>query len=126
MSMIHLEPECNLETVRDGRGGVFTYYPDTPVVEWNLIFTNRGNSRGFHYHKEFDEYILIASGHGTYVGKGPDGSEHFFKVAAGDCLKFPIGTPHTLYAISDMRMVALLTKRWNDCAEPLTRIDDES
>jgi mannose-6-phosphate isomerase-like protein (cupin superfamily) len=124
MTMQRLEPECNLDTVRDGRGGIFTFYPqNAPIVEWNLLFTRAGSARGFHYHKEFDEYVLIASGHGTYVEKHEDGSETFIKVAAGDCLYFPSGTAHTIYAITDVRMVAMLTKRWNDCAEPITRID---
>ena len=124
MSMERITPECNLMTVRDGRGGIFTYYPTQPIVEWNLIFTRAGENRGFHYHKEFDEFILITSGHGTYVGKEAEGEEAFFKVAAGDCLHFPPGTPHTLYAISDMRLVALLTKRWDECDAPLTRISE--
>ena len=108
MSMRRVSPECNLMTVRDGRGGIFTYYPTEPILEWNLIFTRAGESRGFHYHKEFEEFILVTSGHGTYVGKEDDGSESFFKVAAGDCLHFPSGTAHTLYCITDMRLVALL------------------
>jgi quercetin dioxygenase-like cupin family protein len=124
MPMRRLTPQCNLETVRDGRGGIFTYYPeDAPIVEWNLIFTKSGGARGFHYHSEFDEYILIAAGHGTYVERRQDGTEDFVKVAAGDCLHFPPGTAHTVYAITDMRMVAMLTKRWDDCDQPITRID---
>jgi quercetin dioxygenase-like cupin family protein len=123
MAMGRLTPECNLETVRDGRGGIFTYYPEQPIVEWNLLFTRTGHARGFHYHKEFDEYVLITSGHGTYVELCEDKTERVHKVAAGDCLHFPAGTAHTVYAISDMRMVALLTKKWNDCDEPITRIE---
>ena len=123
MSIQDVSANCNLMTLRDGRGGIFTYYPDDPIVEWNLLFTKAGESRGFHFHKEFDEYVLVTSGHGTYVGLEPDGSETIHKVAAGDCVHFPIGTPHTLYAMTDMRMVALLTKKWDDCDEPLTRID---
>jgi mannose-6-phosphate isomerase-like protein (cupin superfamily) len=124
MAMEKLVPECNLETVRDGRGGIFTYYPtDAPIVEWNLLFTRPGHSRGFHFHEEFDEYVLITSGHGAYVEKRADGTEGFFKVAAGDCLHFPAGTAHTIYAITDVRMVAMLTKKWNDCEQPIVRID---
>jgi dTDP-4-dehydrorhamnose 3,5-epimerase-like enzyme len=124
MTMRRLEPECNLETVRDGRGGIFTYYPqDAPIVEWSLLFTKADHARGFHYHKEFDEYVLIVGGHGTYVELREDGTEGFYKVAAGDCLHFPSGTAHTIYAIEDMRIVALLTKKWDDCDEPMTRID---
>jgi quercetin dioxygenase-like cupin family protein len=123
MAIRRLESHCNPLTLKDGRGGIFTYYPEQPIVEWNLLFTKAGESRGFHYHKEFDEYVLITGGHGTYLGLLEDGTESVHKVAAGDCMHFPIGTAHTLYAITDMRMVALLTKRWDDCEEPMTRID---
>jgi quercetin dioxygenase-like cupin family protein len=122
MAMRRLEPQCDLSTVRDGRGGIFTFYPESPVVEWNLIFTRAGQARGFHFHREFDEYILVTTGHGTYVERREDGSEAFQKVGAGDCLHFPAGTAHTVYAITDLCMVALLTKRWDDCVEPITRI----
>ncbi|MFD2083065.1 hypothetical protein SAMN05421678_103331 [Actinopolymorpha cephalotaxi] len=81
MTAQRLSPECNLDTVRDGRGGIFTYYPERPIVEWNLLFTRTGNARGFHYHKEFDEYILVTSGHGTYVELCDDGTEIVHKVA---------------------------------------------
>jgi mannose-6-phosphate isomerase-like protein (cupin superfamily) len=123
MSIRRLFPECNLETVQDGRGGIFTYYPQDPILEWNLLFTAKGHARGFHFHKEFDEYILVVSGHGTYVQRETDGHEEFVLVSAGDCLHFQAGTPHTVHAITDLRMVALLTKRWDACAEPMTRID---
>ena len=99
MTMRKVTPECNLETVRDGRGGIFTYYPaDAPIVEWNLLFTKAQQARGFHFHTEFDEYVLITSGHGTYVEQSRrTGREGFLKVAAGDCLHFPAGlhTPST-------------------------------
>ncbi len=123
MTMRRVDPMCNLTTLVDGRGGIFTYYPLQPIVEWNLLFTRAGEARGFHYHKEFDEYILITSGDGVYIEQLDDGSNSFVKVAGGDCLHFPIGTRHTLRAITDMRLVALLTKRWDDCDEPLTRIE---
>jgi quercetin dioxygenase-like cupin family protein len=124
MAIRRMDPECNLVTVRDGRGGIFTYYPQDPIVEYNLIFTKSGEARGFHLHKEFDEYVLVTSGHGTYVERHEDGTESFVKVAAGDALHLPSGTAHTLYAITDMRTVALLTKRWDDCDEPLTRVPE--
>lgn len=124
MAIEKMAPECNLNTVKDGRGAILTFYPTAaPIVEWNLIFTRANESRGFHFHPEFDEYIMVTSGHGIYVTRGDAGAESFVKVAAGDCLHFPTGTPHTLYAISDMRMVALLTKRWNDCDQPLVRVN---
>jgi mannose-6-phosphate isomerase-like protein (cupin superfamily) len=124
MTMRKVVPDCNEDTLRDGRGGIFTYYPaGEPIVEWNLIFTKSGESRGFHYHKEFVEYVLIVAGHGAYVSRDDEGARTILKVAAGDCLHFPLRTPHTLHAITDMRMVAMLTKRWDDCDEPITRIE---
>ena len=72
MAIRRLDYECNPTTLRDGRGGIFTYYPEDPIVEWNLLFTKAGESRGFHYHKEFDEYVLITSGRGTVRMLGDD------------------------------------------------------
>ena len=106
--------------------GVAAYLPiilKIPIVEWNLLFTRVGEARGFHYHKEFDEYVLIASGHGTYVERHEDGHETFFKVAAGDCLHFlpalrTLCTPSQTFGWS-----LCCSKRWDDCAEPITRIE---
>jgi mannose-6-phosphate isomerase-like protein (cupin superfamily) len=124
MAIERMSPECNLATLRDGRGGIFTYYPkDAPIVEWSVLFTRAGESRGFHFHSEFDEYVLIMAGHGTYVERNRDGGEEFFKVSASDCLYFASGTEHTVYAITDMRIVAMLTKTWNSCREPMTRVE---
>ena len=62
MSIQDVSANCNLMTLRDGRGGIFTYYPDDPIVEWNLLFTRAGESRGFHFHKEFDESSWLVFG----------------------------------------------------------------
>lgn len=124
MRMKKLAPQCNLSTVRDERGGIFTFFPlDLPIAEFSFIFTTAGKTRGFHYHEEFDEYVLITDGHGVYVELGEDGQEYSLKMAAGECVHFPRGMPHTFYAITDVRMVAMLTKRWNDCERPLVRVD---
>ena len=125
MRMKKLVPQCDLSTVKDGRGGIFTFLPfDQPIAEFSLIFTHAGKTRGFHYHEEFDEYVLITEGHGVYVELGEDGREYSLKMAAGECVHFPRMMPHTFYAISDVRMVALLTKRWDDCDRPMVRLDD--
>jgi len=125
MRMRKLDQRCNLSTVKDGRGIILTFFPEKPIVEFNLLFTKAGETRGFHYHEEFDEYALIASGHGVYVEKGEDGKEYFLKVAMGDCVYFPRGTPHTLYALVDMRAVAMLTKKWDDCKRPIVKVEEE-
>ena len=44
-------------------------------------------------------------------------------MAAGECIFFPRNMAHTFYAITDVRMVAMLTKRWDECDKPMVRID---
>jgi dTDP-4-dehydrorhamnose 3,5-epimerase-like enzyme len=125
MRMRKLDPLCDLTTIRDLRGGIFTFFPvDLPIVEFSFIFTKAGKARGFHFHEEFDEYVLVTEGHGVYVEKGDGGEEYSLKMAAGECVHFPRGMAHTFHAITDCRMVALLTKRWGDCSRPLVRIDE--
>ncbi len=119
MRIKKISPECNLATVRDGRGGIFTFYPEKPIVEFNFVFVNKGKIRGNHYHPEFDEYYLITSGQGVIVTKSEDGKEEFLYVGTGDCLYLPQGAPHVFYGITDCTMVSFLAKRWNDCAAPI-------
>lgn len=124
-NIVKMTPECNLMTLSDGRGGIFTFYPDRPILEVTPIFTKAGEMRGFHYHKEFEEYVLVMEGHGVYVEEAGHGNNNpFVKVGPGDCVQFKIGVSHTLRPITDMSMVALLTKRWHDCTEPITKADE--
>ena len=62
-----LRPQCNLETVKDGRGGIFTWLPDKPIVEFNMLYFRPGKVRGFHFHPHFEEYLLVVEGNGTLV-----------------------------------------------------------
>jgi quercetin dioxygenase-like cupin family protein len=78
--------------------------------------------RGHHYHKEFDEYIQFVQGEGVYT-ELTDGEELVTTVSAGDCIYLPKGVPHTFYPTADCKMIAMLTKRWNDCEEPITRCE---
>ena len=122
MRITKLDPEINHKTFQDGRGGIMTYYPQTESIkEWNVIFTNKGSVRGKHYHEEFDEYITICSGGGVYVGVD-DGEEYAVPVSAGDCVYIAKNVPHTFYPRSDTVMVAQITKKWNDCEKPITKI----
>ena len=54
-----LTPSCNLSTIDDGRGGIFTWIPDEPLKEFNMLYFKPGKVRGNHYHPEFTEYFLI-------------------------------------------------------------------
>lgn len=118
-----LKPEINPITFKDGRGIIQTYYPEQyNIVEWNYIVTLKGAVRGHHYHKEFDEYIMFVEGEGVYT-ELTDGQELVTSVSAGDCIYLPQGVPHTFYPTADCKMIAMITKRWNDCKEPITRVE---
>lgn len=119
MKIKRIQPECNLATVRDGRGGIFTFYPEKPIVEWNFQFVNKGKIRGNHFHPEFDEYYLFTEGQALMVTKDEEGKEEFLYAGKGDCVYIPSGVPHVTYAITDFNVVTFLTKKWNDCEIPI-------
>ncbi len=118
-----LDPEINPITFKDGRGIIQTYYPEQyTVVEWNYIVTLKGAVRGHHLHKEFDEYIMFVDGEGVYT-ELTDGKELVTPVSSGDCIYLPMNVPHTFYPTADCKMIAMITKRWNDCDEPITKVE---
>ena len=51
----------------DIRGTISTYIPNSPIVEWNLIYSKEKTVRGNHYHPEYDEYMIIVSGLATFT-----------------------------------------------------------
>ena len=120
MKIKRLKPECNLSTVKDGRGGIFTFYPKDPIVEFNFLFIKAHKIRGNHFHPEFDEYFLLTSGEGVMVTRdSPDAEEEFIYMSTGHCTHSPKNTRHVFYAITDCTAVAMLTKKWNDCKPPI-------
>ena len=119
--IIKLDPQINPTTFKDGRGIIQTYLPEQwSIKEWNYIVTLKGAVRGHHYHKEFDEYIMFVEGEGVYT-EITNEEELVTPVSAGDCIYLPMNVPHTFYPTADCKMIALLTKRWDDCDEPITR-----
>lgn len=52
-----LASSCNISTVQDGRGGIFTWIPQVPIVEFNLLYFHPNKIRGNHFHPEFMEYF---------------------------------------------------------------------
>lgn len=119
MRIKRIESQCNLNTIRDGRGGIFTFYPDKPIVEFNFQFVNKGKIRGNHYHPEFDEYYLFTDGHAVVVSKDENNKEEFLYVSKGDVVYIPSGVSHVTYAITDFNMATFLTKKWDDCKVPI-------
>ena len=51
MKIERITPSCNLNTVKDGRGGIFTFYPKDPIVEINFNIVKAGKIRGNHHHQ---------------------------------------------------------------------------
>ena len=121
-----LRPECNLETVRDGRGGIFTWVPEEPLVEFNMLYFQPGKSRGFHFHPHFIEYSLVVAGSGVFVSREDahdKESESFIHLSKGTCIRTDKNVFHTIYAITEMTIIAMLTKRWDHSSPPIVRID---
>jgi len=124
MKIIRVEPECNLNTIKDGRGGIFTFYPKDPIVEYNFNIIKAGKVRGNHYHPEFDEYYLVVDGEGVLVTQdSPDSKEEFLWLSRGQCTFTPKGVNHVFIAIKDTTLVTMLTKKWNDCKVPIVHED---
>lgn len=119
MTVTRLEPTCNLDTVRDGRGGIFTFFPDEPIVEFNLNIVKAGKVRGHHYHPEFDEYYLVSDGEGVIIWNDESDREQFLYLSRGHCIRTTRGTAHVFHAITDCTLVVMLTKRWDDCDVPV-------
>ena len=93
MNIKAFKPACNLNTIRDGRGAIFTFVPDQPILEWTHQFIKAGKIRGNHCHPEFDEYILLVDGNGVEVEKDPDtGKDCFVNLSKGDCVYVPRNT----------------------------------
>jgi mannose-6-phosphate isomerase-like protein (cupin superfamily) len=118
-TMVRVQPGCNLDTIKDGRGAIFSYVPKAPIVEWTHQFIKAGKIRGNHSHPEFDEYILLVSGNGVEVAQNPDGTETRIDMSKGTCIFIPQGTLHVFLAITDCESVSFLTKKWDDCTHPI-------
>lgn len=119
-----LTPTCNLQTIRDLRGGIFTWVPPDAIAEFDLVYSRPGKVRGNHYHPEFTEYFLVVSGEGVVVWKSaPEDPEQVVHMSRGMCVRIPSGVIHAFHAITDSVAVAMITKPWDECDPPLVRVD---
>ena len=110
---------CNLSTVKDGRGGIFTWIPEEKIVEFNMFYFQPNKIRGNHFHPEFTEYFLIVSGTVVMVTKDKDGNEVNMHASTGTCFCTPPNTSHAVYAITPSICISLLTKCWDNCDQPI-------
>ncbi len=121
-----LKPSCNLATVRDGRGGIFTWIPKEPIVEFSMLYILPGKTRGYHYHPHFIEYLLVVDGSGVLVTReDPDdpSCEEVTHLSKGMCTRAETFVYHTVHAITEMTIVAMLTKQWDHSDPPIVQVD---
>lgn len=109
------------DVFEDCRGTIRSFYPDENIVEWNLMITKKGNSRGYHYHPHFTEYMTVVDGECLFKEYTDEIREHILNI--GDSIRIPIGTPHAFVALTDFKFVSLLTKRWNNSNPPIIKVD---
>ena len=114
-----LDPDINDKAI-DGRGAIYSFVPQDAVVEFCYITTKQGSERGHHYHKEFDEYIMLVEGEGVYLERINETTTRKIVMGPGQTIHIPSLTPHTFVTLTDCKSVSLLTKRWDHCLEPIT------
>jgi dTDP-4-dehydrorhamnose 3,5-epimerase-like enzyme len=119
-----LAASCNISTVQDGRGAIFTWLPDLPVVEFNMLYFQPNKIRGNHFHPEFTEYFLIVDGSVVMVTRDPEtGEEVNMHASRGVCFRTPPNTPHAVHAITSSICISMLTKPWDSCERPIVYED---
>jgi mannose-6-phosphate isomerase-like protein (cupin superfamily) len=117
-----LQPTCNLSTIEDGRGGIFTWVPREPILEFNMLYFHPNKIRGNHSHPEFVEYFLIVEGSAVVLTPNPAGGPNLvYHAGKGTCIRTPANTAHTIQAITEVTAVSLLTKPWDECKSPIVR-----
>jgi len=119
-----LTSSCNISTVQDGRGAIFTWIPDEPILEFNMLYFLPNKIRGNHFHPEFTEYFLIVEGTVVMVTKDPEtGKEINMHASKGTCFKTPSNTVHAVHAITQSTCISMLTKEWDKCSPPIVHED---
>ena len=117
-------PSCNISTVKDGRGGIFTWIPDEPIVEFNMLYFGPSKVRGNHYHPEFTEYFLVVEGTILMVTKDSNtNNELNMHASKGICFKTPPNTPHAVHAITNTTCISMLSKEWDKSKPPIIHED---
>lgn len=119
-----LSSSCNLETIKDGRGAIFTWVNDEPILEFNMLFFHPNKIRGNHKHPEFTEYFLVVSGTVVLLTRDIKTGEIMNMLASpGTCFKTPPNTTHSVQAVTEAVCISLLTKPWDSCDRPIIHED---
>jgi len=115
---VKLEPRVYVDTLLDGRGGIFNWVPEHQIKEFNFLFWNKGADRGNHYHPHFHEYMMVTSGEGVSIS-GVEGNKKTIYLARGNCIYVPKGVTHVFHAITDCTAVSFLSEQWDESAPPI-------
>ena len=115
-----LSSTCNISTLKDGRGGIFTWVPDEPILEFNMLYFSPGKIRGNHCHPEFVEYFLVVDGSISMITRDPKTEKEIIMLASkGTCFRTPKGVSHAVHAITEATCISLLTNPWEECDNPI-------
>ncbi len=114
-----LNPDIGEKAI-DERGAILSYVPKDAIVEFVYVHSRPGAVRGKHFHKHFDEYIIMVHGEGIYYELLVDGTERKIIVGPGQAIYIPKFTPHTFHPLSECKALSLLTAKWNDFFDPIT------
>lgn len=115
---IRFEPRVYVDTLVDGRGGIFNWVPGHTIKEFNFLFWNKGAERGDHYHPHFHEYMLLTSGEGVSIS-GTDNDQKTIYMSKGNCIYVPKGVVHVFHAITDCTAVSFLSEEWDLSNPPI-------
>lgn len=110
------EPRIFVDTLKDGRGGIFNWVPKHQIKEFNFLFWNKGADRGDHYHPHFDEYMLLTSGEGVSISGDGENKKKIY-LSKGQCIYVPKGVVHVFHAVTDCTAVSFLSEEW-DMSKP--------
>lgn len=112
----------NPDVFQDDRGTIFSFPIDDKLTEYNLMVTKKGDERGYHYHPEFNEYMMVVSGRCEYTEFVKDDDDITITLEVGASIRIPIGTAHRFVALEDYSFVSMLTKHWDKCEHPIIKV----
>ena len=112
----------NPDIFKDKRGTIFSFPIDDNLTEYNLMVTKKGDERGYNYHPEFNEYMVVVSGSCEYT-EFSSGEDITVRLDVGDSIRIPIGTSHKFKALEDYSFVSMLTKHWDKCNDPIVKVN---
>ena len=115
-----LSASCNISTVQDGRGAIFSWVPNENIKEFTMLYFQPNKVRGNHFHPEFAEYFLVADGSVVLLTKDVDtGEELNILCGKGFCFRTPPNTSHAVHALEPSICISFLTKPWEQCDQPI-------